>query len=458
MRYTNIITSGSSALSRSAIIASTISLGVLVLPPNTYADTNTTTTDENGIASTAVYFYADTSKMTVSVPASIYLCVDNSGSLSNITTNIINKSMFSVHLSNIKLMPITPFTIGGTDTDAKNYINYTLTPDTTNSSATNANTITNITGNSDITPSFWNISANNGELAVSHTGTLSNISIDLGNSQQCMTIQWTFANGNDKIQDKDTLEEYSWDELKTIADDLSTNGESSQYYEHMESLMLMASTKTVTLDAVDNDSSTPITAGTTVTVQAIGINHDIKTDGTKAGLTFRIVNDDTNGLPTYYANNEYNTDGWENSAMRNWIQKVVAPAFTTAIPQIASVIKYTHNEAGNSNYGTSTSTEGATATATIDQVFLPSVVEIWGTLEDNWTNAYFFPLEGSQYEYYAENGVTSKNYDILASNSWNWLRSPDYATSTTYRCISDEGNSNFYKSGTRGSIVPCFAL
>jgi hypothetical protein len=99
-----------------------------------------------------------------------------------------------------------------------------MTPDTTNTTAANADTLTNIIGNSDVTPSSWNIATNGSSLAVTHSGTLKNISVDLGNSKQCMTIQWTFAAGNAPIPTKDTLEAYSWNELKTIADDISVNG------------------------------------------------------------------------------------------------------------------------------------------------------------------------------------------------------------------------------------------
>jgi hypothetical protein len=143
------------------------------------------------------------------------------------------------------------------------------------------------------------------------------------------------------------------------------------------------------------------------------------------------------------------------------------PEITQVIPGIVEVNKYTHNEAGNSNIGSETSDEGATATVTADRLFLLSAVEAWGeSVADadakHYFGTYFFLKEGTQYEYYLENGVTVDSYTLLASTGgWNWMRSPSENSSKSFHAISLLGlrtNATLSLANLTGMVVPCFCL
>jgi hypothetical protein len=156
----------------------------------------------------------------------------------------------------------------------------------------------------------WEI-ASGATLNVQHSATLSNLSVDLGTPQKFMQLSYTFSAVDNVVPT--SLEEYSWSKLKTVANDLSVNGTSSSYYDEFHTYMLNKETKTVTLPTDDTELS-----GVSFSVQVIGINHNDKTDGTgKAGLTFRVYNDSTNGLGERSMNSSRTNDGgWEKSEMR----------------------------------------------------------------------------------------------------------------------------------------------
>jgi hypothetical protein len=465
----------------------------------------------NSEADTAVFLQADNSKLLVSVPSQIHVKVNGDGTFITPTASaaaLKNLSLFSIHVSSITSKFTSPFvsaTDSGVSSSTNNVITYKMgvgTGDTTSENSEFSDDADVVTLGADATPSGWSLTktgTDGASLPVKHEGNIANVAsdLDLSVDTEFMSIHWVFAagtngsgtsdssngsgttnggdnnnttdntnsnNGNNTsggtVTTQSTLDAYSWSDLQTISADISANGEGSQYYADMTTLMNSASTKTITLAAVDGGDDTSITEGTTVNVQIVGINHDALADGSgNAGLTFRVVNDSTNGLPTHYMNStDTNVGGWEGSAMRTWMVNVVSKAFTDAGVPVASVTKYTHNEAGNVNYGSSSSTDGATATATTEQVYLASVVEMWGASLNNWAAYYFYGLEGSQYEYYAQQGVTTSNYSLLASSKWNWLRSPAGGYDNGFRNVNSSGSIIDYVASSAGAVAPCFSI
>lgn len=196
------------------------------------------------------------------------------------------------------------------------------------------------------------------------------------------------------------LEIASWDNI----DSISKSGNAA-------SLWSVGDKKTININ------------GTNYKVQIIGFNHDDKTTGGKAGITFQMVD----CLNTTYGMNSSNTTdgGWKNSAMRNRMS-----TFLGQLPSdLRSVIK-------NVNKLTSAGSDSATINTTSDKLFLLSEVEIFGS---NIPNIYSYPGEGSQYAYYKAGNTKVKKVNGSA-NYW-WERSPN--TGGTYFCCVNSRGGNF---------------
>jgi hypothetical protein len=480
----------------SLLAATTVMLtsSTMLLPYLALADTDTTPTDpnepyatgstntENSEADTYTYLQADNSKLIISVPTEIHVKVTGDGQFITPTAKqceLRNLSIFSIHVAKITSLFVNPFvsTLNASSTD-NNVINYTIGVSDGNDGQLSSDSVDVVTLGNDAEPAGWTLTKKDSDganLAVQHRGDISNVSVDLSGDQQFGTINWVFAAGasgegagggdsGTTIGTYDTLAEYSWTELSAIADDISTNGDDSVYYEHIYSLMKSASTKTVSLAAVEDTSDTSIDEGTTVEVQIIGINHDDKADGSgKAGLTFSVVNNTNNGLPLHPMNSTASTTGgWKSSTMRNWLNSTVATAFKSAIPGIVDVTKTTHNSSGT--------TSQTTVTTTTDTLFLKSWVEAVG-MTDDYMEKYYFQYEGTQYEYYDYIGA---GYDkgVTGSNV-QWLRTVyEWETSgPRYRGLSKGGayytgsptltvSTTTSGSDYMGNIVtiPCFCL
>jgi surface protein len=276
-----------------------------------------------------------------------------------------------------------------------------------------------------------------------------------------------------------TLEDYTWSALSYISNSISENGTSSPYYNDMVALMKAGSTKTVTLPAVTDTtgSNKSIAEGTTVKVMIIGFKHDALTpmQVSAAGMTFQVVNDSSNGLPTHYMNStNTNSVGWQESSMRKWLANVVSEAFSEAIPQITTVYKWAHEESGTTYQGSSDTanvtsddhadggsmygTNGSRVTLHKYTLFIPCLQEYYG--KTSGLMKYYYPLEGNQYEYYSYLGITSTNYSGLKTlnTKTSWLRSVVAGSTTSYHYLGTTGNYGSSSATSVYSVAPCFCL
>jgi hypothetical protein len=89
--------------------------------------------------------------------------------------------LFSIKVSSIKATLGSGFSFTSGDS---NYISYTLTP-TTGSAVT-------LSATAQTPTTAWTIS-NSGSLSVTHAGTLTKITKDLGTATEAFTISYTFA-------------------------------------------------------------------------------------------------------------------------------------------------------------------------------------------------------------------------------------------------------------------------
>ena len=178
------------------------------------------------------------------------------------------------------------------------------------------------------------------------------------------------------------------------------------------------------------DTKTISVNGTNYEFQIIGFNHDDKTAGGKAGITFQMVD----CLSTTYNMNSSNTNngGWKNSAMRSRMS-----TFLSQLPSdLQSVIKAVNKLA-------SVGSNNSTIETVSDKLFLLSEVEIFGS------TTYSFAGEGSQYDWYKAGNTKVKK--VNGSASYWWERSPHSGGTSTFCSVGSDGYaSNNYASHSRG--------
>ena len=162
--------------------------------------------------------------------------------------------------------------------------------------------------------------------------------------------------------------------------------------------------------------------GVSYTAQIIGFNHDTKTAGGKAGITFQLVD----CLNTTYQMNSSNTNvgGWKSSAMRSRMSEFLGQLDE----DLQSVIKPVNKLV---SIGNNTSTIETVS----DKLFLLSEVEIFGS------TTYSFAGEGSQYDWYKAGNTKVKKVNGSAYD-W-WERSPR-SGGTVYFCAVSSGTAGGY--------------
>ena len=167
--------------------------------------------------------------------------------------------------------------------------------------------------------------------------------------------------------------------------------------------------------------------GVSYTAQIIGFNHDTKTAGGKAGITFQLVD----CLNTIYQMNSTNTNvgGWKSSAMRSRMSEFLGQLDE----DLQSVIKPVNKLAsiGNNN---------STIETVSDKLFLLSEVEIFGSTK------YSFAGEGSQYDWYKAGNTKIKKVNGSA-DGW-WERSPYGKSSIGFCLVSSNGSADYYNNST----------
>ena len=200
-----------------------------------------------------------------------------------------------------------------------------------------------------------------------------------------------------------TAEEYTWAEIKMIAD----AGVADKYFE-------LGDSKTFTLN--DNE----------VVMEMVAFNKDTKADGSgTAGITFISKDAVASGREINFSNN--NAGGWEACKMRSWLQSTFYDTLPSDIQDvIVSVDKtYYTNESGT--------------LSCVDNVWIPSHYEIFGEREHTHKNGIVSESYGVDYSDYF---VTSDNSHIIKYNAFGvddytwWLRTVDSSGSTHWATVT----------------------
>ena len=177
--------------------------------------------------------------------------------------------------------------------------------------------------------------------------------------------------------------------------------------------------------------------GVSYTAQIIGFNHDTKTAGGKAGITFQLVD----CLNTTYQMNSSNTNvgGWKSSAMRSLMSEFLGQLDE----DLQSVIKPVNKLV---SIGNNTSTIETVS----DKLFLLSEVEIFGS------TTYSFAGEGSQYAWYKAGNTKVKKVNGSA-HAW-WERSPSSGATASFCSVRSGGSANSSDAGSSAGVSVGFCV
>ncbi len=211
--------------------------------------------------------------------------------------------------------------------------------------------------------------------------------------------------------------------------------------------------------SIGDEKTVTLTTGETITLVILGFDHDEKTGGGKAGITFGMKE----LLNTSYPMNASHTNagGWNESKMRT---ETMATFLSQLPSDLRNVIKAVNKKATAGNQGTS-------LTASSDKLWLFAAAELWSktaiensALSDLKNNAAAYNGEGTQYEYFKNTvGDAEPNNSCSAlvkrkngsANAW-WLRSPIIGSTSFFRYVGSNGNVDSNVAGSLSGV--CFGF
>lgn len=258
-----------------------------------------------------------------------------------------------------------------------------------------------------------------------------------------------------------SLPDYSWAELKSIADEIAEarDYDSAMRIAHSYGLVddefrLKGDTKLVLLD----DDTNLDLLDRQALVRIAGFRHDDSAvvNG-KAGITFEFAN-----VPADQRMNPKrgNSGGWEESEMRRWLNS----NFLSLLPNelrsgMARVRKRTNNRGGD------VEGDASVVTVTEDKLWLPSMSEVFGSIPRWLKNHPYYPdvydAEGRQYQVYADQGVSATYHAFCSKDGtrsvW-WLRSPDAGGEDAFRYVGSDGGWRYGNAGRPRGVSPCFCF
>ncbi len=267
-----------------------------------------------------------------------------------------------------------------------------------------------------------------------------------------------FSSGSG-VDPKDSLEEYTWEELSAMSSEIATASDEDAAIEIAKKYNLVNDDGL--LDGTQTKSVT-LTDGTVNSVQIAGFIHDDKSDGSgKAGITFIFAD----AISEMYMNSdEYNDGGWEFSDMRSWLASEGKALLPEELQDVIVAVDKSTNNVGETE-------DVLSVTTTSDELWLFSYVELAGELnkfdlyEISDYPAAIYNAEGFQYKLFSDCNVDHFDYnDILIktyqgeSYYW-WERSPGPYSSDSFRCVDSDGVPyNGIGTDYSNAVVPGFCI
>lgn len=277
-------------------------------------------------------------------------------------------------------------------------------------------------------------------VAFVHSGALSGTSetTEETTSEQAATTEETSPEPQAALPSSaKSFSEYSASELAGIAQAIEKTSSRDEALSVAEQYGICNEDGTVTTEA----NEITLTDGTTAELRVADIYTDDMADGGKAGITFLL-----SGSSLTHAMNTTATDqgGWESSALRSWLS---SDAMDLLPDELATYIVPVEKMTNNTGYTVNT----AAVTATEDSLWIPSFVEVYGTVNWNWESSYtsnyntILGSEGTQYAVFSESGVTggfgtaseveAKSGIGTDANTW-WTRTSSPSSSDHFRAVS----------------------
>ncbi|MBQ9057640.1 MAG: zinc ribbon domain-containing protein [Atopobiaceae bacterium] len=196
------------------------------------------------------------------------------------------------------------------------------------------------------------------------------------------------------------LNEYSWDELKSIAEEIESCTTGTAAMEVAIRYNLVDSSGKLLGEIKD----VRLSDGKTMHMRVVGVWHDkADTASGKAGLSFL-----SDGIVAYRPmhSNETISGGWQSSGMRTWLS---SDLWRSLPNEVSSAIVPAYKLTNNSGEARSVSS----VTETEDSLWLPSVVEVCGPVDweyqSNPSNSGLYNsiinAEGSQYLAFSQQSI-----------------------------------------------------
>lgn len=188
------------------------------------------------------------------------------------------------------------------------------------------------------------------------------------------------------------------------------------------------------------DKKTVAIDGVNYQVQIIGFDHDTKTSGGKAGITFQLVDCMNKSYQMNATAEHTNSGGWTSCTMRSSTMATLLTKLPSALQNVIKAV----------NKLTSAGNQSANINTTSDKLFLLSEVEIFGS------TTYSKSGEGSQYAYYKAGNSKVKKVNNTAS-LW-WERSPDGSTNNRFCVVASDGTALTLASGGASGVSFAFCV
>lgn len=283
------------------------------------------------------------------------------------------------------------------------------------------------------------------------------------------------------VTSKDDLEDYSWDELMVISGQIAGAADEAEAIQVAERFHLAKSDGT--LDEFQ-EKTVRLTDGAEVAVSIIGFDHDDRTDGGKAGITFafkdavtRMAMADDAGFTDLSEDGVGIYGGWQTSDVRMWLngefESMLPPDLRAAIVSVDKCASSVDLESIESDAQGSAITAASSCISTSsDKLWLLAYSEITPAVRNaedmtdeqlQWVDV--LNDEGTVYQRFREAGVEPEvKNSCLAMRyggkacSW-WLRSVE---SYSFLNVSSDGALDAMQDLALASeqlgVVPCFCI
>ena len=256
--------------------------------------------------------------------------------------------------------------------------------------------------------------------------------------------------GSNGVAVQDNVNDYSWKDLKSIANEIAAAQDDSGAIEIAKKYHLVGddgNLSSASYKSIDDD----------INAYIVVFNHDDRSDGKgKAGITFLIAD----ASPAKLAMNKdgSNTGGWKDSDLRRSIRGEVYKCLPQALKSNIVRVKKLSNNAG-------VTTDPSSVTSTDETVWLPSMVELIGKdgLEEELGSGEpdqlaVYEAEGTQYAaLQGDNDTRWTGYDGFTGNN-AWTRTCDASQSGCFLIYRGNDFGGPWDTNDELNIYPGFCL